>query len=231
MFLGRGEGVLRYFRLKILKLDKKLSDSIKKVREKKEEIGEGLRGYRTRGKEKPFQTDPARSYSLSAEEKNEESKLPEDAQIVEKIEENLEESEKFEETISSQGVSGIKVETKASKIKKGISDAFRMFNKSDVEKAVRDNKVKIKPEPIKTKTFSPTEIKVEREFYLKKKEELLIQAIVNDPRNVGLYLQLGRIYYNQKNFIDARSAFEEALRLDKTNIKAKEELKRIEKMG
>jgi len=234
LFLGKGEGFLRYLRLKILQLDGKLSDSIKKVKDRKEKIGEGLREYRGRNKAQELQREnaslPNQESEQILEEIQEETKELETSLSQVAPEEELP-AEEPRGSFQEEGLSNLKVETKASKLKQGISEAFKMFKKGERSGSSSENKFQAKPAPIKTKTFTPTEIKVEREYYLKKKEELLIQAIVNEPRNVGLYLQLGRIYFNQKNFADAKSAFEEALRLDKTNIKAKEELKRIEKMG
>jgi uncharacterized protein HemY len=94
-------------------------------------------------------------------------------------------------------------------------------------KGVATNNIPVKN--VIPKAFTETELKMEKEQYWKKKEELLIQSIVREPKNVGLYIQLGRLYSTQRNWLDARNAFLEVLKLDKTNIKAKEELRRIEK--
>lgn len=237
VILGKGEGFLRYLRLKILQLDEKLSESIKKVRKRKEAIAEEIKDQKVVGREENFVENQEIVSADSMEERmieeirNEKEEVEEEKENSEEAQINSEEEEIFEDkTLESAGVESIKIETKASKIKKGISEAFKIFKKGESSNFSEEEGVRIKPQPIKTRTFTPNEIKVEREYYLKKKEELLIQTIVNDPKNVGLYLQLGRVYYNQKNFQDAKNAFKEALKLDKTNVKAREELKRIEKI-
>lgn len=45
-------------------------------------------------------------------------------------------------------------------------------------------------------------------------EKLYIQSASQDPRNPKIYNRLGAIYLEQKNFQDAKDAFQEAIRLD-----------------
>jgi len=225
VLLGKGENVLRSLRVLLLKLDNRLNDSIKKVREKKEDMGNGLKEYRERRRQKTFQEQ----IPLDQEEKltgepsgteeqgtslwnrnplagnaEEDSGFPENPELTETPEPN---------------------EGKTSFAKR-VSSVFR--HTSPEKTALTPRKSKAVEEIIK-KTFTPVEIKVEKEQYWRKKEAMLIQSIVREPRNVGLYIQLGRLYTNQHNWLDARNAFLEVIKLDKTNIKAKEELKRIEK--
>jgi len=221
VFLGKGENVLRSLRVLLLKLDNQLNDSIKKVREKKEDMGKGLKEYRDRRRQKTFQENIPldRENEPGAEHGEVEIKRVsswDEEGFEEGSEENVESLESGELTESSgQG--------KISFAKR-VSSVFHRSPKKTFE----PRKSKAVEEIIK-KTFTPVEIKVEKEQYWKKKEAMLIQSIVRDTKNVGLYIQLGRLYTNQHNWLDARNAFLEVLKLDKTNIKAKEELKRIEK--
>lgn len=209
VLLGKGENILRSLRVLILRLDNKLNDSIKKVRERKEEMGQGLREYGDRNRNKFFGKNKKELEKEAPREEFEPITADEPAET--EVEGATEEEVEKPETDTEQ-------EEKAGVRKKVTS----FFHKP---KEVRNRQV----EEILKKTFTPTELKVEKEQYWKKKEEMLIQSIVRDPRNVGLYLQLGRLYSTQHNWKDARNAFLEVLKLDKTNVKAKEELKRIDK--
>jgi len=214
VLLGKGENVLRSLRVVLLKLDNRLNDSIKKVREKKEDMGKGLKEYRDRRRQKTFQEKiPVEDAGTEAEQVDIE-RVAWDNQAEEESEIESEESEEAPET-PGQGKIGFA---------KRMTSVFRHTPKQPVE----PRKSKAVEEIIK-KTFTPVEIKVEKEQYWRKKEAMLIQSIVRDHKNVGLYIQLGRLYTNQHNWLDARNAFLEVIKLDKTNIKAKEELKRIEK--
>ena len=225
IFWGKGENVLRYLRLVVLKIDNKLNDSIKKARAKKEQLGESLKEYRERKKIKG-QEGQDKGEEMAAEN---EKPSQEDFGVAKK-----EETSDQKVDIVPYSSSLPKEEQKTAKkeisnFRRGVSGAFKVFRKKKEEEVTPSvSKVSEEQAP-KTRTFTPAEIKVERSYYLRKKEEMLIKSIVNDPKNVNLYLQLGRIYINQKNFEDAQNAFLEVLKLDKTNIKAKEELKRIEK--
>jgi len=228
VLLGKGENLLRSLRVLILRLDNKLSDSIKKVREKKERMGEGLREYRIRHKQKESQeTSLAEKNAMS--DHLVETRMSRDTVTAEEIEsEEIPKQKSKEELFTSPE----KEQTPHSKnLKKGLTGIAKKMSsvfRSSQEKPFASPKNKTVEEILK-KTFTPTEIKVEKEQYWKKKEEMLIQSIVREPKNIGLYLQLGRLYSNQHNWKDARNAFLEVLKLDKTNIKAKEELRRIDK--
>jgi len=220
VLLGKGENVLRSLRVLLLKLDNRLNDSIKKIREKKEDMGKGLKEYRDRRRQKTFQenipldrenefgseTDDQKIEKVSIWDNEEGKDAPEDVDYAE--------NETIPEVPGQGKIS----------FAKRMTSVFRHAPKKPVE----PRKSKAVEEIIK-KTFTPVEIKVEKEQYWRKKEAMLIQSIVREPKNVGLYIQLGRLYTNQHNWLDARNAFLEVLKLDKTNIKAKEELKRIEK--
>ncbi|MBM3256120.1 MAG: tetratricopeptide repeat protein [Candidatus Moranbacteria bacterium] len=206
VFWGKGENLLRLIRVLILKIDNKLNDSIKKIRGKKELIGKSLREYRKQDKKG----------ETSAFELGQDDNHP-DGSFVPKIKP----SEKGIPSISPNNVKNQAGPKKPIKIKhEKVRNLFQKITYPKRNKAV---------EEIIKKTFTPTEIKVETQQYWKKKEDMLIQSIVREPKNINLYIQLGRLYSNQHNWNDARNAFLEVLKLDKTNIKAKEELKRIEK--
>jgi hypothetical protein len=224
VFLGKGENILRSLRVLLLKLDNHLNDSIKKVRERKEDMGKGLKEYRDRRRQKTFQEN------IPLEKENT-SGIESDGTAIEKVslwDNNAATDESGDEFSSSEGDNDSEgLESNQNKISfaKRVSSVFRHAP----QKSSREPKKSKAVEEIIKKTFTPVEIKVEKEQYWKKKEAFLIQSIVREPRNVGLYIQLGRLYTNQHNWLDARNAFLEVIKLDKTNIKAKEELKRIEK--
>lgn len=225
--LGKGEGLLRKLRVLILKIDKKLSESIKTVREKKEKMGESIRDYKEKYRQKG---QARRTYKSQGEN------LLEDAQddlklTKEEPGEIYEESEITQEKPGEGTSNELKEEYEIgsgskSQKRKPISI---LGNFRNINKGLAGKKSKAVEEVIK-KTFTPLEIKVETRQYWKKKEEMLIQTIVREPKNINLFLQLGRLYTNQHNWEDAQNAFLEVLKLDKTNVKAKEELKRIENL-
>jgi|GEM_PF-1525322 len=226
IFLGKGENLLRIFRVLLLKLDNKLNNSIKKVREKKEKMGEGLREYRSRQrqkteKEKSFPTEESINYNDSIDQD------AENADSADKFKKDRQEAPGENKLFHKNTGKPSKAETERTEpnnVSKRPISIFHPFRRELASKG----KSKAVEEIIK-KTFTPAEIKVEKEQYWKKKEAMLIQSVIHDSKNIGLYLQLGRLYSNQHNWKDARHAFLEVLKLDKTNVKAKEELKRIGK--
>lgn len=218
VLLGKGENILRSLRVLLLRLDNKLNVSIKKVREKKEEMGKGLREYGDRNRNKIFG-----KRSLEKKNSDQEGELA-SPKADEKLDWDSEENS-IDESEPTEIPESEKPEEIAVKKNKLGGFAKKMSSVFKVRKEPKNRAV----EEILKKTFTPAEIKVEKAQYWKKKEEMLIQSIVRDPKNVGLYLQLGRLYSTQHNWKDARNAFLEVLKLDRTNIKAKEELKRIDK--
>jgi len=223
VLLGKGENFLRSLRVLLLKLDNKLNESIKEVRIRKEEMGNGLKEYRNRRKNKTPQEEisvvEVDSPQIEIEKPKKVRKSIWNRKPIagdsDKAENQAEVTEP-QDSLGEENASGIP--------DKKISSAFQAsLKKPFIQK--RTNAVA----EILKKTFTPTEIKVEKEQYWRKKEAMLIQSIVREPKNIGLYIQLGRLYSNQHNWKDARNAFLEVIKLDKTNIKAKEELKRIDK--
>lgn len=223
MILGKGENVLRSFRVFILKIDNRLSSSIKRVRDKKDEMEEGIKEYRKKYRHKEEKSGTTENQDFYADLKQNREKPVETVKdpLLDEIEPEVIKNEdeitlQKKEDLFSELAEKKKAASKFSRVK-------NFFRKSDFPVSGRP------VEEIVKKNFTPTEIKVETREYWKKKEEMLIKSIVREPKNINLYLQLGRLYTNQHNREDARNAFLEVVNLDKTNIKAKEELKRIEK--
>lgn len=226
VLVGKGENVLRVLRVFLLKLDNKLNRLIKRVKEKKETMGENIKDYRDKHWQRPRpgnaskeegvdqEAVPSGSIDIALNEKSQSGKI-ETKPLGGKLQDT-----KNEEQTSEAGLAKHKG---FSRFAQRITSAFQ---------SAQSKRIPVRAPGIKEiipKSINPAELKVEKQQYWKKKEEMLIQSIVREPKNVGLYIQLGRLYSIQRNWIDARNAFLEVLKLDKTNIKAKEELKRIEK--
>lgn len=233
IFLGKGEGFLRMLRSFILSIDDKLNDSIKTVRERKNDIGRSLKDFREKKRQQPAE----RVENFSSQ--NLERREPK-IEVSSDINSQEESPAPVKEEAKSYPLGVVSEEFSVSKEKLSREASPDMVNlppeiKSTppVKKPIRFKfpfpKETIPVQEIVKKTFTADELKNERKEYWKKKEAMLIQSIVREPKNVNLFLQLGRLYCNQKNWIDAKNAFYEVLKLDKMNIKAKEELKRIEK--
>lgn len=75
---------------------------------------------------------------------------------------------------------------------------------------------------VRKKTKSGIEAMIEEQKYIK--------IIVRDPKNLFAYHKLGRLYLEQKNYDDAEAVFEQILKIDQQNKKAKEMLKKIDKI-
>ncbi len=229
MILGKGEGILGSFRVFLFKIDTRLSNSIKKVREKKNKMGQGIKDYRLKHRikeEKPVIDENKNYYENLEQNKNdlEKSKDSLPDKTAEESTESQKESIGSQEEIDLQKKENLFSElAEQKKANSKFSLVKNFFHKNDFPVSGRT------VEEIVKKNFTPNEIKVETREYWKKKEEMLIQSVVREPKNINLYLQLGRLYMNQHNWEDAKNAFLEVLKLDRTNIKAKEELKRIEK--
>lgn len=232
VLVGKGENVLRVLRVFLLKLDNKLNQLIKRVKEKKEEMGHSLEQASLRAGEsmKDYRDKHWQKSGLKNSEEKE--KLEKDTASTESTDvesiERLPETETAVQASEHQGDESRQTGKENNKLTKhkGFSRfAQRITSAFQSAHPARNRSIK----EIIPKAITPTELKVEKQQYWKKKEEMLIQSIVREPKNVNLYLQLGRLYSIQRNWEDAHNAFLEVLKLDKTNIKAKEELKRIEK--
>lgn len=62
---------------------------------------------------------------------------------------------------------------------------------------------------------------------LNKKEKELIAIIAKNPQDIEAYKNLGFLYLEQKNYRDARSSFEEALRINPEDKEAGKQLKEL----
>lgn len=219
ILVGKGENLLRILRVLLLKLDNKLNSMIKSVKDKKEKMGENVKDYRLKHRQKIIPDTALENPSL----KNNELTLAEKSKLndieIKPLSEKQPVLEKDEQLAPKQKNKF----TGFSRFTQRMTYVFKPSRFKDLSKS------SIPVKNVVPKTFSKEELKMEKQQYWKKKEELLIQSVIREPKNVGLYIQLGRLYSNQRNWEDARNAFLEVLKLDKTNIKAKEELKRIEK--
>lgn len=232
IFLGKGEGFLRILRTLVLKIDNKLNDSIKNVREKKNDIGKSLQNYTRRKGTEREELENQRANISPEEHPDKTNVLTEIETPVDRPEAIMPSLKKVEEDLPTERIEPSNVERLGEEIPRGESRTVTAADKK-VKKPIRFKfsfgKDKIPVQEIVKKTFTAEELKNEKREYWRKKESMLIQSIVREPKNVNLFLQLGRLYCNQKNWEDAKNAFYEVLKLDKMNIKAKEELKRIEK--
>lgn len=221
VLVGKGENILRVLRVLLLKLDNKLNNYIKRVKEKKEKMGESVKDYRAKHRQKELSNNISDETDVNQE--------PSDLALAEKSQVNDVEvkpiiGDQLAPEQNEQSDTALDADHK--RFSRFAQKMSSVFQASRLKRAGTSN---IPIKDIAPKTFSETELKAEKQHYWKKKEELLIQSIVREPKNVGLYIQLGRLYSTQRNWLDARNAFLEVLKLDKTNIKAKEELRRIEK--
>ncbi len=232
ILLGKGEGLLKVLRAFVLRIDDKLKDSIKNVREKKNNIEMSL-GDRV---------EERQPESRNVSEENNNSSENFSADSLSESTESQEKSENISEP-NNQNTANPPTVISTDEVKKTAKELNFENKRPETEpkpkiaERIRKplkfrfsfHKDKIPVQEIVKKTFTADEIQNEKKEYWKKKEAMLIQSIVREPKNVNLFLQLGRLYCNQKNWDDAKNAFYEVLKLDRMNIKAKEELKRIEK--
>jgi tetratricopeptide (TPR) repeat protein len=63
------------------------------------------------------------------------------------------------------------------------------------------------------------------------KEDMLLSILRQNPRDIKAYKELGCLYLEKKNFQDAKSAFEEVLKINSEDELAKEKLKEINEAG
>lgn len=75
---------------------------------------------------------------------------------------------------------------------------------------------------IKKEKKSGIEVMIEEQKYIK--------IISQDPKNLFAYHKLGKLYFEQKNYDDARAVFEQVLKIDEKNKRAKEMLEKTERL-
>lgn len=63
-----------------------------------------------------------------------------------------------------------------------------------------------------------------------KAEKIYIEIITKDKKNARAYKGLGRIYKRQRNFIDAQSSFEQAVKINPEDQEAREQLDEVRKL-
>jgi len=91
--------------------------------------------------------------------------------------------------------------------------------KNRIEKVRKERK---KLEIIKKEKKSGIEVMIEEQKYIK--------ILAQDPKNLFAYHKLGKLYFEQKNYDDAKAVFEQILKIDEKNKRAKEMLKKIGKL-
>jgi len=91
--------------------------------------------------------------------------------------------------------------------------------KNRIEKLRQERK---KLEIIKKEKKSGIEVMIEEQKYIK--------ILAQDPKNLFAYHKLGKLYFEQKNYDDAKAVFEQILKIDEKNKRAKEMLKKIGKL-
>jgi len=96
------------------------------------------------------------------------------------------------------------------------------FAKAQIAKLKIIIRQKRKKFEIKKEKRSGIEVMIEEQKYIK--------IISQDPKNLFAYHKLGKLYFEQKNYDDAKAVFEQVLKIDEKNKRAKEILKKIDKL-
>ena len=109
------------------------------------------------------------------------------------------------------------------------SDRLRTSIQSVKHSIPEPQPVTSRPEPEQNKVAVPAPIdEAERKRLLKEEEQRLILDIAQDPKNVNLYVALGKVYTKLDNFADAAESFKTASKLDPDDDAIKERLKRAQ---
>ncbi|MFH1392390.1 MAG: tetratricopeptide repeat protein [bacterium] len=90
--------------------------------------------------------------------------------------------------------------------------------KTIIKKQIKERKQKFE---IKKEKKSGVEAMIEEQKYIK--------IITQDPKNLFAYSKLGKLYFEQKNYDDAKAVFEQILKIEPKNKKAKDSLKKMPK--
>lgn len=77
-------------------------------------------------------------------------------------------------------------------------------------------------------TVPPRDDEAEQQRLLKTEEQKLILDIAQDPKNVNLYIALGRVYSKLNNIPDAIESYKTASKIDPDDTQVKERLERLE---
>lgn len=90
-------------------------------------------------------------------------------------------------------------------------------------KQLTTRKVRVRHEEEKEKTLLVRDLRAE--------EEILIRAIAKNPRDIASYRKLGDLYIEQKNYSDAREAFNRILKINPVDEEAMVRLEEIAKIN
>ena len=104
----------------------------------------------------------------------------------------------------------------------GIIVVFSRKHPAAAEKEKQLLEVLKKIKIIKKEKKSGIEVMIEEQKYIK--------ILAQDPKNLFAYHKLGKLYFEQKNYDDAKAVFEQILKIDEKNKRAKEMLKKIGKL-
>lgn len=113
---------------------------------------------------------------------------------------------------------------------------FAMLKKIDLQKYINLIKKFLEKFLIKAKKYlrakkKQQEIKKEKKSAVEAmiEEQKYVKILSQDPKNIFAYYKLGKLYLEQKNYEDAKAVFEQVLKIEPKNKKAKEALKKLPK--
>lgn len=86
------------------------------------------------------------------------------------------------------------------------------------------------PEPRFFRTEMPSEVTAPRAEEKKEYEQLLIERIAGNPKDIEAYERLGNYYFEQKSFQDAKECFKQVLRLSPINRQARAKMRKLERI-
>jgi tetratricopeptide (TPR) repeat protein len=124
-----------------------------------------------------------------------------------------------------------KTEKKESTIKKKISRIRKkvMTQKEKAILKINDLRKQSKKPEITTPPLKSIDIQEARKVMLERQEQVLIKKIARNPRDDSAYVELGKLYMNVGNIVDAKASLNQALKINQGNIKAKKVLTEIER--
>lgn len=105
----------------------------------------------------------------------------------------------------------------------GIETKKAIFEKSALNKIEEEEKI-IKP------IISDKLVKPQKAEMRDRLEELLIERIAANPKDLEAYERLGQYYMEIKSYADAKECFKQVIKLDPGNHNAKYRLKRLENL-
>ncbi len=120
---------------------------------------------------------------------------------------------------------------------KEVKDKARVVSEQDNEdelSRLAEDKIEVENIPQATADEVIDLLESASGFYGKgdfgKAEKIYIEIITKDKKNVRAYKGLGRIYKRQRNFIDAQSSFEQAVKINPEDQEAREQLGEVKNL-